>query len=71
MLSAVNEDFRMKFPLHSLVWENDYRNLENESTKVCQHMDTELATTTHLFLATSLSASKWLKPALATWLTSC
>ncbi|CDQ66334.1 unnamed protein product [Oncorhynchus mykiss] len=33
MLSAVNEDFRMKFPLHSLVWENDYRNLENESTK--------------------------------------
>uniref|UniRef100_A0A8L0DUW3 Ankyrin repeat domain 13A n=1 Tax=Oncorhynchus mykiss TaxID=8022 RepID=A0A8L0DUW3_ONCMY len=23
----------MKFPLHSLVWENDYRNLENESTK--------------------------------------
>nr|XP_046203866.1 ankyrin repeat domain-containing protein 13A-like isoform X2 [Oncorhynchus gorbuscha] len=33
MLSAVNEDFRMKFPIHSLVWENDYRNLENESTK--------------------------------------
>uniref|UniRef100_A0A4W5KM83 Ankyrin repeat domain 13A n=1 Tax=Hucho hucho TaxID=62062 RepID=A0A4W5KM83_9TELE len=33
MLSAVNEDFRVKFPLHSLVWENDYRNLENESTK--------------------------------------
>ncbi|XP_029573575.1 ankyrin repeat domain-containing protein 13A-like isoform X1 [Salmo trutta] len=33
MLSAVNEDFRVKFPLHSLVWENDYRNLENKSTK--------------------------------------
>ncbi|XP_041756401.1 ankyrin repeat domain-containing protein 13A isoform X2 [Coregonus clupeaformis] len=33
MLSEVNEDFRVMFPLHSLVWENDYRNLENESTK--------------------------------------
>uniref|UniRef100_A0A4W5M517 Ankyrin repeat domain 13A n=1 Tax=Hucho hucho TaxID=62062 RepID=A0A4W5M517_9TELE len=33
MLSAANEDFRVKFPLHSLVWENDYRKLENDSTK--------------------------------------
>ncbi|XP_071209843.1 ankyrin repeat domain-containing protein 13A-like isoform X4 [Salvelinus alpinus] len=33
MLSAGNEDFRVKFPLHSLVWENDYRKLENDSTK--------------------------------------
>lgn len=30
MLSAANEDFRVKFPLHSLVWENDYRKLESE-----------------------------------------
>ncbi|XP_066510466.1 ankyrin repeat domain-containing protein 13A-like isoform X2 [Hoplias malabaricus] len=32
MLSGTedSEDFRLKFPLHCLVWENDYRNLENE-----------------------------------------
>ncbi|XP_010875075.2 ankyrin repeat domain-containing protein 13A isoform X2 [Esox lucius] len=33
MLPEANEDFRLKFPLHSLVWENDYRKLENESAK--------------------------------------
>ncbi|XP_071369741.1 ankyrin repeat domain-containing protein 13A isoform X2 [Centroberyx affinis] len=26
----VSEDFRVKFPLHSSVWENDYRKLEDE-----------------------------------------
>ncbi|XP_061116185.1 ankyrin repeat domain-containing protein 13A [Conger conger] len=33
MCSADNEDFRVKFPLHYLVWENDYRNLEKELKK--------------------------------------
>ncbi|KAJ8005960.1 hypothetical protein DPEC_G00123300 [Dallia pectoralis] len=33
MLPEANEDFRLKFPLHSLVWENDYRKLESESPK--------------------------------------
>ncbi|KAL0979699.1 hypothetical protein UPYG_G00188400 [Umbra pygmaea] len=33
MLPGPNEDFRAKFPLHCLVWENDYRKLENESAK--------------------------------------
>ncbi|XP_062398795.1 ankyrin repeat domain-containing protein 13A [Sardina pilchardus] len=28
MLPADNDDFRARFPLHSLVWENDYRNLD-------------------------------------------
>uniref|UniRef100_W5M9A5 Ankyrin repeat domain 13A n=1 Tax=Lepisosteus oculatus TaxID=7918 RepID=W5M9A5_LEPOC len=30
---SATEDFRVKFPLHSLVWENDYRKLEKEITK--------------------------------------
>ncbi|XP_029916004.1 ankyrin repeat domain-containing protein 13A isoform X1 [Myripristis murdjan] len=29
----VSEDFRVKFPLHSSVWENDYRKLERELTQ--------------------------------------
>ncbi|KAM6965641.1 ankyrin repeat domain-containing protein 13A [Aplochiton taeniatus] len=29
-MSSANEDFRVKFPLHILVWENDYRKLENQ-----------------------------------------
>ncbi|KAJ8378243.1 hypothetical protein AAFF_G00244470 [Aldrovandia affinis] len=33
MCSAANEDFRVKFPLHCWVWENDYRKLENELKK--------------------------------------
>ncbi|XP_035236335.1 ankyrin repeat domain-containing protein 13A isoform X2 [Anguilla anguilla] len=33
MCSAENEDFRVKFPLHYFVWENDYRNLEKELKK--------------------------------------
>lgn len=28
-MSSADEDFRVKFPLHILVWENDYRKLEN------------------------------------------
>lgn len=35
MLPADNDDFRAKFPLHSLVWENDYRNLEKALPTVC------------------------------------
>ncbi|XP_067084323.1 ankyrin repeat domain-containing protein 13A isoform X1 [Osmerus mordax] len=30
MLSAANEDFRVKFPLHFSVWGNDYRILESQ-----------------------------------------
>ncbi|KAI1901011.1 hypothetical protein AGOR_G00055750 [Albula goreensis] len=33
MCSAANEDFMVKFPLHYLVWENDYRKLEKELKK--------------------------------------
>jgi len=38
MLSATAasvEDFRLRFPLHILVWENDYRKLEKELQTVC------------------------------------
>ncbi|KAJ8286086.1 hypothetical protein GJAV_G00034380 [Gymnothorax javanicus] len=33
MCSAASEDFRVKFPLHCLVWENDYRDLEKQLKK--------------------------------------
>lgn len=38
MLSATaasDEDFSLRFPLHVLVWENDYRKLERELQTVC------------------------------------
>lgn len=38
MLSATAasvEDFSLRFPLHTLVWENDYRKLEREIQTVC------------------------------------
>lgn len=27
-MANISEDIRVKFPLHSAVWENDYRKLE-------------------------------------------
>ncbi|XP_074526883.1 ankyrin repeat domain-containing protein 13A [Halichoeres trimaculatus] len=31
-MANISEDIRVKFPLHSAVWENDYRNLEQQIT---------------------------------------
>ncbi|KAG7480871.1 hypothetical protein MATL_G00060940 [Megalops atlanticus] len=49
MCSAANEDFRVKFPLHSLVWDNDYRKLENElKTNDIEAVDPRGRTPLHL-----------------------
>jgi hypothetical protein len=34
----VSEEIREKFPLHSSVWENDYRSLERDLAQVCQYL---------------------------------
>lgn len=50
--SEDSEDFRLKFPLHLLVWENDYRNLEKELPMVTL---THALTSKTLFLECILS----------------
>ena len=36
--ASVSEETRDKFPLHSSVWENDYRTLERDLAQVCEHL---------------------------------
>ncbi|XP_030646882.1 ankyrin repeat domain-containing protein 13A [Chanos chanos] len=51
MLSAAEgvQDFRVKFPLHALVWENDYRTLEKElKTNNIEEVDPRGRTPLHL-----------------------
>ncbi|XP_036455131.1 ankyrin repeat domain-containing protein 13A [Colossoma macropomum] len=51
MLSCTedSEDFRLKFPLHCLVWENDYRSLEKElPTHNVEEVDPRGRTPLHL-----------------------
>uniref|UniRef100_A0A3P8UBJ1 Ankyrin repeat domain 13A n=1 Tax=Amphiprion percula TaxID=161767 RepID=A0A3P8UBJ1_AMPPE len=46
-MATVSEDIREKFPLHSAVWENDYRKLEEQIT-LPQAMDPRGRTPVHL-----------------------
>uniref|UniRef100_A0A3B3QVX5 Ankyrin repeat domain 13A n=1 Tax=Paramormyrops kingsleyae TaxID=1676925 RepID=A0A3B3QVX5_9TELE len=49
MSSVSKEDFRIKWPLHFLVWENDYRQLENEiKTNNVEVVDPRGRTPVHL-----------------------
>ncbi|XP_012686047.1 ankyrin repeat domain-containing protein 13A [Clupea harengus] len=49
MLPADNDDFRTGFPLHSFVWENDYRNLEKAlPTNNVEEVDPRGRTPLHL-----------------------
>ncbi|XP_048835784.1 ankyrin repeat domain-containing protein 13A isoform X2 [Brienomyrus brachyistius] len=49
MSSVSKEDFRIKWPLHFLVWENDYRQLENEiKTNNIEVVDPRGRTPVHL-----------------------
>uniref|UniRef100_A0AAY4BE56 Ankyrin repeat domain-containing protein n=1 Tax=Denticeps clupeoides TaxID=299321 RepID=A0AAY4BE56_9TELE len=49
MLPAASDSFRLKYPLHSFVWDNDYRSLEKElSTHNVEELDPRGRTPLHL-----------------------